>query len=379
MSNSYNTFKEYGKTPRTPKTPIEFNSLDVENQNARQSQSSGKQSKILVIALLVIIVILLVICIVLAVDTYNFRSNVREKSDTIPLNLIQGLDTYLASHCVLHRDTMEGELQDRNGEGITVIRNPVEISLPINVHYTPLINDITGEIEYFSNLDPNGNLVPIPLCQTDFDTSTYTMKNNRFTFDPSGCEFPLPSFLNETDILNLPRRSEPITHRITLTTVEVVAELEEGHTFEFMTYNATVPGPPIRVRVGDWIDLTLINPNTSIHEHSIDFHAMSGPGGGADSLRVWPGQRARTVWQATLPGMFIYHCASGWASDHISKGMYGAIIVEPEFGLPYSDMDIYLGFGELYLHYPLVNNMATRFARPPPNLHNEFDTIKELY
>lgn len=77
--------------------------------------------------------------------------------------------------------------------------------------------------------------------------------------------------------------------------------------------------------------------------------------------------------------MFIYHCASGWVSDHISKGMYGAIIVEPENGLPYSDMDIYLGQNELYLHYPLVNNMGTKFAIPKPNIHNRFDPIKERY
>ena len=126
-------------------------------------------------------------------------------------------------------------------------------------------------------------------------------------------------------------------------TNEVVAELEEGHTFEFFTYNATVPGPPLRVRVGDWVDVTLINPATSRHEHSVDFHAVSGMAGGASALRVAPGERARTIWRAIIPGMFIYHCASGWASDHVAKGMYGAIIVEPEEGLPYSDLDIFIG------------------------------------
>ena len=105
-------------------------------------------------------------------------------------------------------------------------------------------------------------------------------------------------------------------------TPHVFAELEPGVTFEFMTYNGTVPGPPLRVRVGDWIDMTLINPSSSRAEHSIDFHAASGPGGGAASLRADPGESARTVWKAIYPGMFIYHCASGWISDHIAKGMY---------------------------------------------------------
>eukprot|EP01083_Nonionella_stella_P226049 803172_1 len=59
--------------------------------------------------------------------------------------------------------------------------------------------------------------------------------------------------------------------------------------------------------------------------------------------------------------------------------MYGAIIVESAKGFPYSDMDVFLGQGELYLNYPLINNKGTKFAIPPQNLHNTFDPIKERY
>ena len=180
------------------------------------------------------------------------------------------------------------------------------------------------------------------------------------------------------------RRTIPSGHQHSNTnahtgTPHVFAELEPGVTFEFMTYNGTVPGPPLRVRVGDWIDMTLINPSTSRAKHSIDFHAASGPGGGAASLRADPGESARTVWKAIYPGMFIYHCASGWINDHIAKGMYGAIIVEDEEGFPYSDMDVFLGFEELYLKYPLNNNFMTGFQKPEPNIHNVYDAVKERY
>eukprot|EP01084_Bolivina_argentea_P120520 213650_1 len=361
---------------------IGHESEQIPNSN---NNADSKHLKIIIYMLLVIIAILIIVsCVLIAyiVKSYNnieddnivdFRSN----NTNIPVHLIEGLDNYLKQHCVLHQDTYEGEGMDKKGEGITVIRNPVDIPSPININYSPLINNITNKIEYYPNRDINGNLVAKPLCQTDFDTSTYTMKNNDYVFDTRTCEYPLPSWMNESDILNLPRRYKSITHRVTITTVEVVAELEPGHSFEFFTYNGTVPGPPLRVRVGDWIDLTLINPNTSNHEHSIDFHAMSGPGGGAVSLRVLPGQQARTIWQAIYPGMFIYHCASGWVSDHISKGMYGAIIVESAKGFPYSDMDVFLGQGELYLNYPLINNKGTKFAIPPQNLHNTFDPKKK--
>lgn len=214
--------------------------------------------------------------------TKTINGDYNESSDninSISIDLIEGLDSYLKSHCILHIDTDSAEEMDPFGQGITVIRNPIDIPSPINIAYSPLINDTTGLIEYFTELDSNDNLVAKPLCQTDFDNTTYSMKGNSYVFDNNLCKFPLPSWMTQQDILNLPRRTYPITHRIVLTTVEVVGELEAGHTFEFFTYNATIPGPPIRVRVGDWIDLTLINPNTSSHEHSIDFHGMTGPGG----------------------------------------------------------------------------------------------------
>jgi len=375
------------ETPETPATPeTDLNDHDFGkkiNLSVIKEQEKKSNFWIYVYCLLAVTILMIILnCVLIGLlvskkddDDNNYNNN----DESISVDTIEGFDNYLKSHCILHIDTDSAEEMDPFGEGITVIRNPIDIPSPINIAYTPLINDTSGSIEYFDNLDSNGNLVAKPLCQTDFDNSTYTMKGNNYAFDTNLCEFPLPSWMTEEDILSLPRRTEKITHRIVLTTVEVVAELESGHTFEFFTYNATIPGPPIRVRVGDWIDLTLINPNTSAHEHSVDFHGMSGPGGGAVSLRVNPGEVARTIWQAIIPGMFIYHCASGWISYHISKGMYGAIIVEPENGLPYSDMDVYLGQNELYLHYPLINNMATKFAIPKPNIHNEFDTIKERY
>eukprot|EP01083_Nonionella_stella_P027064 74441_1 len=373
--------QKYTHVVQSPSDSLDAGHTAFNVTQKETSQRETKDNKTIIYLLCVVIMILLIATIVLIVYVVADKNNNNigdTEMTTVAVDEIEGLDNYLKAHCVLHLDTNEAEGMYRNGKNVTVIRNPVDIPSPINVAYTPLLNNVTGEIEYFTNLDRNGNKVAKPLCQTDFDTSTYTMKGNGYVFDKE-CEFPLPSWMDEADILDLPRRDEPITHRVVITTVEVIAEIEPGHTFEFQTYNGTVPGPPLRVRVGDWIDLTLVNPNTSLHEHSIDFHAMSGPGGGAVSLRVNPGEQARTIWQAIIPGMFIYHCASGWVSDHISKGMYGAIIVEAADGLPYSDMDIFLGQSELYLRYPLVNNWGTNFAIPRPNLHNRFDPIKERY
>lgn len=282
-------------------------------------------------------------------------------------------EEYLNAHFVSKRSTTTLPPAELRGLGKTVIRDPTDVPAPINVRYSPQLNS-KGGIQYFTG--SNSDLA-VP-CVSDFDTSTWTMKGDAYAF-PEDCPYPLPkSFENNPDAIRaLPRRQAPITHKIVLTTPEVTAEIEPGHTYDFMTYNGTVPGPPLRVRVGDWIDLTLVNPATSIHEHSVDFHAMAGPGGGAASLRASPGEQARNVWKATYPGMFIYHCASGWVSDHITRGMYGAIIVEDLEGFPYSDMDVFLGQGELYLQNPLTRNARVGFGVAPPNIHNDHDSVKE--
>eukprot|EP00494_Astrolonche_serrata_P029161 UN29428 len=68
------------------------------------------------------------------------------------------------------------------------------------------------------------------------------MKGNSYTFIDD-CKNPLPDRLTQEDIFNLPRRHNPITHEVILITQEVVAEIEPGVTFQFYTYNSTVPGP----------------------------------------------------------------------------------------------------------------------------------------
>jgi len=84
-------------------------------------------------------------------------------------------------------------------------------------------------------------------------------------------------------------KRDPQTVRVDLFSVEVEGRLAEGTTFGYWTFNGKVPGPFIRVRVGDTIDIHLKNSADSAMIHSVDFHAATGPGGGAASLQVDPG------------------------------------------------------------------------------------------
>ncbi|MBI1969864.1 multicopper oxidase domain-containing protein, partial [Candidatus Woesearchaeota archaeon] len=110
----------------------------------------------------------------------------------------------------------------------------------------------------------------------------------------------------------------------------------------------TVPGPFLRVREGDTVELTLTNHNSSIHNHSIDLHAVTGPGGGAVLTHVEPGQSKTMKFKALNPGLYVYHCATPNVPMHMANGMYGLILVEPKEGMPRVDKEFYVMQGELY-------------------------------
>jgi nitrite reductase (NO-forming) len=166
---------------------------------------------------------------------------------------------------------------------------------------------------------------------------------------------PPPQITVEADISREPTdlpspigKRDPQTVRVDLLSVEVEGRLAEATTFGYWTFNGKVPGPFIRVRVGDTIDIHLKNSADSSMIHSVDFHAATGPGGGSAVLQVDPGSERSMSWKALVPGIYVYHCATPMVAEHIANGMYGLILVEPEGGLPPVDHEFYVMQGELY-------------------------------
>jgi nitrite reductase (NO-forming) len=141
---------------------------------------------------------------------------------------------------------------------------------------------------------------------------------------------------------------ETTTVVINLETVEVEGQLADGTTYTYWTFNGQVPGPFYRVRIGDTIEVHLTNNTSSVMNHSVDFHAVTGPGGGAVMTQTKPGEETVFTAKALNVGIFVYHCATPMVADHISNGMYGLILVEPEGGLPAVDREFYVMQGELY-------------------------------
>ena len=153
---------------------------------------------------------------------------------------------------------------------------------------------------------------------------------------------------NPADIPPSVGRNNPEEVDVEIEAKEVLGEMAPGVLFNYWTYNGQVPGPFIRARVGDKINLTLKNHPSSLHHHSIDLHAVNGPGGGAAVTIVEPGQSKTFSFKALNTGLYVYHCAHPNVATHMAHGMYGLILIEPEEGLPEADKEFYVMQGEFY-------------------------------
>ena len=138
------------------------------------------------------------------------------------------------------------------------------------------------------------------------------------------------------------------THDIELVMTERQMTVAAGFVQSVWTFGDTVPGPVIRVKVGDLVRVHLINPPENQLAHSIDFHA---------SLVAWndemrainPGEELIYEFVANYAGVWMYHCGTSPALHHIANGMYGMIIVEPREGLEPVDHEYALVQSEWYL------------------------------
>lgn len=130
--------------------------------------------------------------------------------------------------------------------------------------------------------------------------------------------------------------------------IEEIGEISEGVEYVFWTFGGTVPGSFIRTRVGDEIEFHLKNHPDNKLPHNIDLHAVTGPGGGAESSFIAPGREAVFSFKTLNPGLYVYHCATAPVGMHIANGMYGLILVEPEGGLKPVDKEYYIMQGDFY-------------------------------
>ncbi len=156
--------------------------------------------------------------------------------------------------------------------------------------------------------------------------------------------------------------------RLEIQEKRLVVDEDTGAEIWALTYGGSVPGPLIVCHEGDYVEVTLVNPATSVMEHNIDFHASTGALGGGGLTHVYPGEQVVLRWKATKPGTFVYHCAPGgeMIPYHVCHGMNGAVMVLPRDGLkdpqgnPLTyDKVVYIGEQDFYLPMDANGNYRT--------------------
>jgi nitrite reductase (NO-forming) len=112
--------------------------------------------------------------------------------------------------------------------------------------------------------------------------------------------------------------------------------LEEGETYigngiiyKGFTVDNKIPGPTLIVQEGDVVSFTVVNKGNIVHGASV--HAVNSQTSKYLG-KILPGDSATVVFQANMPGVYMYHCAPGGHAIpmHIIFGQYGMIVVEPK-------------------------------------------------
>ena len=156
-------------------------------------------------------------------------------------------------------------------------------------------------------------------------------------------------------------RDHPALVEVPLVTTTKLSQLTSQYKYEQWTFNGTVPGPFIRARVGDVVELSLTNKDTTGNPHNIDCHAFTGPGGGAAVTTAEENETKTARFKLLNPGLYVYHCAAAPVPVHIANGMYGLMYVQPEGeDIPPVDKEYYVMQSEWYHEPPEVDDDGRR-------------------
>ncbi|MEC4802698.1 MAG: multicopper oxidase domain-containing protein [Jaaginema sp. PMC 1079.18] len=111
-------------------------------------------------------------------------------------------------------------------------------------------------------------------------------------------------------------------------------KLNKALTFIGWNLNHRVPGPTLRAKVGDRV--RIIFENHDGHSHTLHFHGKHPAA--VDGIEpVRHDQSFVYEFDVTDYGLFPYHCHVTPVTRHVGKGLYGLLIVDPQWGRPPAD------------------------------------------
>ena len=148
-----------------------------------------------------------------------------------------------------------------------------------------------------------------------------------------------------TSLASLTGPTGPPDAHFTLTARSAAIELPSGRTVKALTFDGTVPGPELRVREGDLVEVTLVNEDVasgvSIHWHGVDVPNAEDGVAGVTQDAVPPGGRHVYRFRPDRAGTFWYHTHQV-SSKEVRRGLFGVLVVEPREPAPKGALDLAL-------------------------------------
>jgi FtsP/CotA-like multicopper oxidase with cupredoxin domain len=128
-----------------------------------------------------------------------------------------------------------------------------------------------------------------------------------------------------------PESGRPAAH-FELTAKSADLRLASGRVLHALTFDGVSPGPELRVRHGDLVEVVLANEDVgqgvTIHWHGIDVPNAEDGVAGVTQDAVLPGERYTYRFRAEQVGTFWYHTHQV-SSEDVQRGLFGAVVIEP--------------------------------------------------
>jgi FtsP/CotA-like multicopper oxidase with cupredoxin domain len=204
----------------------------------------------------------------------------------------------------------------------------IAASLSVLILLVPLSSGLFGIVSVIGSTESNNNTPKKSVSVEDYDV----MKN--CTTDRS----KKPTSIEYLTFFNCGRVSESqngqTVREFTLIAREnqSIEVMDGGYVFKAWTFNGTIPGPTMRVTEGDLVKITLVNDKNNTRSHSLHMHSIHP--GEIDGVEgkgiVAPGESFTYEFVAQPFGVYPYHCHVSPVADHISRGLYGMLIIDPK-------------------------------------------------
>jgi FtsP/CotA-like multicopper oxidase with cupredoxin domain len=204
----------------------------------------------------------------------------------------------------------------------------IAASLSVLILLVPISSGLFGIVSVIGSTESNNNSPKKSISVEDYDV----MKN--CTTDRS----KKPTSIEYLTFFNCGRVSESqdgqTVREFTLIAREnqSIEVMDGGYVFKAWTFNGTIPGPTMRVTEGDLVKITLVNDKNNTRSHSIHMHSIhSAEMDGVEGKGiVAPGESFTYEFVARPFGVYPYHCHVSPVADHISRGLYGMLIIDPK-------------------------------------------------